>query len=115
MASLDAEQLDEKIETLEYEEIDPADEEIAELVFNRSFGILNWDDLMSCTTVCHSWHSVVNGQLTSRTEFSELFKKKYPDEQVRAMPLTCKLLSFVLWEAGAARAPRSGVVGVLIS
>jgi len=81
MADLDVEKLDEKIDTLEFEEIDPADEEIAELVLNRGLNVLSWDDYINATLVCHSWRSVVNGQLTSRTELYSAFKKKYSDEE----------------------------------
>lgn len=86
-----SEGIDDQINTVEDVVIDGADEEVIETVLNSALGVFTWDDIMRFSSVCWSWRLVVRGQLTSRPLLFDIFKRKYPDEEVCPNPSLCPL------------------------
>lgn len=79
--------LDEHIQIDEAQQpIDGADEEVIELVLNSTLSSFSWDDIMRFSTVCQTWRMVIRGQLTAKPQLFDLFKAKYPDEEVLFLP-----------------------------
>lgn len=75
---------DEQIDIVEVEVLDAGSEAIAEPLFAHGLTSgLGWDDLMSASRVSYGWNQGVVQAISTNPHASQLYRERFPQEEVR--------------------------------
>lgn len=63
-------------------EVEVSSEEVAELLFTRALGSLEWKDIISSSYVCKGWSRFISGPLVAHPTYAKRFKEVHTDDDV---------------------------------
>jgi len=76
---------DEEIHIEEVEKIDPASEEVADLLFEYGINCMDWSDIANTATVCRGWRHAVHGPAAAHPRFGAAFRSHHGDKSMNKL------------------------------